>query len=88
MEIKGSPSKYPFLPLSPHWALDNLQSQVGVQGTHSIGVAIAVVTVELSAVFEKVDRAIRFGQLLIPLGCVAVMVGWWTTHQHFQGLLG
>ena len=76
MEVKGSLNKYPFLPLSPHWALDNLQSEVVVQGTHSIGVAIAVVTAGLSVVLEKVDEANRLGQLLIPLGCPVLAMMW------------
>ena len=69
MEVKGSPNKYHFLPLSPHWTLDNLQTEVGVQGIHTIGVAVAAVITELSVVLEKVDGADHFEQLLIPLGC-------------------
>ena len=80
MEVKENPSKYPFLLLSPHWALDNLQPEIGVQGTHSIGVAIAVVTAGLSVVLEKVDGADHFEQILVPLGCPELAMMWLMAH--------
>ena len=80
MEVKGSPSKYPFLPLSLHGALDILQPEVGGQGTHSIGAAIAGVTIESSVVLEKVDGTTRFGQLLVPLGCPVLAMVWLMAH--------
>ena len=58
MEVKGTPSKYPFLHLSLHWALDSLQPEVGRQGTLSIGAAVVVVTAELSVVLVKVTEHI------------------------------
>ena len=76
LEVTGSPSKYPFLHLYLHWALDSLQPEVSRLGTYLIGAAVVVVSTELSVVLEKVDGAHRFGQLLIPLGCaVLAMVG-------------
>ena len=80
MEVKGSPSKYPFLLLSPHWAIDNMQPEIGVQGTHSIGVAIAVVTAGLSVVFEKINGANHFEQLLVPLDCPVLVMLWLMAH--------
>ena len=86
MEVKGSPSKYPFLHLSLHWALDSLQPEVGRQGTLSIGAAVVVVTVELFVILVKVDGAHRFGQPLVSLGCAVLAMRWLMAHQHFQNL--
>ena len=61
MEVKGTPSKYPFLHLSLHWALVSLQPEVSRYGTLSIGAVVVVVTAELSVVLVKVDGAHHFG---------------------------